>query len=579
MPLPHSEIAMARVLIVEGPLKGQSFDVGDGASVGRSRSCVVRNEGRHVSRVHARFEKRGDQLFVVDNDSRNGIFVNGHKVKEKGLEKDDEIEVGEYVLVYEPSFEVKPDAKAPEPPKGAWQAVVQPPPPEESTRRGFAPKASTAILDSLLDPFAEAADADPKEVGARQRRVLETLKAVHAVEEDGQLVKALLDQLVDGLKAARGFLLLTDDRGKLAPAARRAPSGEDEFHLSNVLFHQVAREKRAVIATDRARGGASAGTPVSVLAAPLIARGTVIGFVYLEAPAQDATPPKPVFTGADLRYAAAVAALAAPALAYQRRVAKLNRILDAARRRIEAQHRVIGDAPGIRQVAEHLEAVAPTDATVLILGETGTGKEVVARSLHARGGRATGPFVAINCAAVPAAHMEAALFGTAGGAAGVFEQAHGGTLFLDEVGALTAPLQERVAKVLEGDRFTRVGGGDPMVVDVRVAAASSQDLEKEMREGRFRQDLYWKLAVVLLKIPPLRDRREDIPKLVRHFLEGLGNRVGGTVEDHVAPEVIDRLKAHAWPKNVRELRMVVEAMLVKAGAGKITLDHVPPGLG
>ena len=581
---------MPRLLIVEGPLKGQSYEITDGATVGRSRSCPVRIEGRHVSRIHCKFEKRGEQFVVSDNDSRNGIFVNGHKVKEKPLAPDDEIEVGEYVIVFEPSNELvaavngaaregsvagaPPPAPTPKP--DAWQAVVQESD-QGTSRKDFSRiRAATTVLDSILDPFAEPVEPD------RAVRLLDIARAVDGADEDPPALKSLLDGLVDALKATRGFIMLTDERGKLAPAVKRAPPEDDEFYLSNVLFHQVAREKRAVLATDTGKKGASAGKLVTIIAAPMIHKGTVQGFVYLEAPADEGNPPKPRFTNTALRFAAAATAMATAAVATLRRAAKMTKAYDSARRRLESQARFIGEAAPLKQVAEMTVAIAPTDASVLILGEAGTGKSVVARSLHLRSSRVLAPFVAVNCAALSPSLVAGELFGCEKGALpgvaeqkkGLLEAAHGGTIYLLEVGELPQECQAVILRVLEGHSFTRVGGQDKLHVDVRMIASTSHDLEKEMREGKFKQELYWNLATTVMKLTPLRDRRDDIPRLVRHFLELHAGRVVNALEDHVSPEALAQLQAAPWPGNIRELEIAVQLALMAAGPAKIGVEHL-----
>ena len=572
---------MTRLLIVEGPLKGQSYEITDGATVGRSRSCTVRIEGRHVSRVHCKFEKRGEQFVVLDNESRNGIFVNGHKVKEKPLAGDDEVEVGEYVLVFEPSAELIAAVSNPKPestnaPSPAAPAATSPPAEGEAgtSRRDFARlRAATTVLDSILDPFADGATVE--------KPILEILRAMNAADDDAAALKTLLDRIVDALKAARGFVMLSDERGKLTPAVKRAPANDDEFYLSNVLFHQIAREKRSVLATDTGRKGAAEGKPVTIIASPMIHRGAVLGFVYIEAGADDSQPAKPRFTNADLRFVAGATTMATPSVALLRRAAKALRAYDSARRRLELQHRLVGENPAIRQVTELIGATAPTEAAILIMGERGTGKSLAARAIHARSARALQPFVSVNCAAITPSLVMSELFGheknafpgAAEAKRGLLEMAHGGTIYLEEVGELPQEAQAVLLRVLEGHSFARVGGAERIHVDIRMIGATTHDLEKEMQAGKIKKELYWNLATTVLKLPPLRDRRDDVPRLVRHFLDVDGGRTSGGVEDHVAADVLAALQAATWPGNVAELRIAVEMMLLAAGAAKVTTEH------
>jgi two-component system, NtrC family, response regulator AtoC len=229
-------------------------------------------------------------------------------------------------------------------------------------------------------------------------------------------------------------------------------------------------------------------------------------------------------------------------------------------------------SPAMEAVFELARAAARSASTVLVLGESGTGKELLARAIHAESPRCGGPFVAVSCAALTETLLESELFGYEKGAftgaaarrAGKFEAADGGTLFLDEIGDISPKLQMDLLRVLEDRRFVRVGGNTPIQVDVRIVAATNRDLPKAVREGAFRDDLFYRLNVVAITLPPLRERREDIPLLVEHFLERLEAEMGRRV-DGVSAEAMALLTSHPWPGNVRELRNVLERAMVVAG--------------
>ncbi len=236
---------------------------------------------------------------------------------------------------------------------------------------------------------------------------------------------------------------------------------------------------------------------------------------------------------------------------------------------VESRYEMVGRSFAIRSVLERIDKVGPTDARVLITGENGSGKELVARALHRVSPRSEAPFVEVNCAAIPAELIESELFGHVRGAftgahtdrTGKFEQADGGTLFLDEIGDMSLSAQAKVLRTLQDGVVTRVGGERTVRVDVRVVAATNKELEKEISEGRFREDLFFRLNVVPLHVPPLRDRREDIPMLVRHFSER------AIQEQRLPPrrlsaEAVERLQAMDWPGNVRELKNTVERLLI-----------------
>lgn len=251
------------------------------------------------------------------------------------------------------------------------------------------------------------------------------------------------------------------------------------------------------------------------------------------------------------------------------------------RTEVESRHEIVGSSYQIRQVLERVERVGPAEARVLITGENGTGKELVARAIHRTSARAKGPFVEVNCAAIPSQLIESELFGHMKGSftgaiadrAGKFEQAHGGTLFLDEVGDMSLAAQAKVLRALEQGVVTRVGSGKSIEVDVRVVAATNKDVEAEIREGNFREDLFYRLNVVPIEVPALRERREDIPMLVQHFVDLL-NRKDGVIPREISRGALDRLQGLEWAGNVRELRNTVERLLILSSGDSIDLEDV-----
>jgi two-component system nitrogen regulation response regulator GlnG len=245
---------------------------------------------------------------------------------------------------------------------------------------------------------------------------------------------------------------------------------------------------------------------------------------------------------------------------------------------------LVGKSGRMQEVYKTIGRIASTDVTVLLLGESGTGKEVVARAIHHYSRRAGKPFVAVSCAAIPATLLEAELFGHERGAftdahqrrLGKFELAHGGTIYLDEVGDLGPELQPKLLRVLQEREVERIGGGEPVRVDVRVVAATNRDLEALIREGRFREDLYYRLNVVPVTLPALRERGEDVPFLVDHFLTKYAGELG---ERALSAEALDRLSGYGWPGNVRELENVIQHAMVMATGGVILPEHLPIAAG
>ncbi|REJ82606.1 MAG: sigma-54-dependent Fis family transcriptional regulator [Acidobacteria bacterium] len=264
---------------------------------------------------------------------------------------------------------------------------------------------------------------------------------------------------------------------------------------------------------------------------------------------------------------------------------RMERELETLSQRFDRDETLQGASPAMRKLKEQLKVVAPSESRILITGENGTGKELVAREVHRRSARSAAEFVALNCAAIPEELIESELFGHVKGAftgatanrTGRFVQADGGTLFLDEIADMSLKTQAKVLRVLEEQRFERVGDTRSIEVDVRVLAATNKDLEDEIAEGRFRQDLYFRLAVIPLRVPPLRERREDIPQLVEHFLATLA-RQDGRGTKRADPEVMRCLQGYSWPGNVRELRNLAERLLIMAPGPTITVDDLPANL-
>jgi two-component system nitrogen regulation response regulator NtrX len=269
-----------------------------------------------------------------------------------------------------------------------------------------------------------------------------------------------------------------------------------------------------------------------------------------------------------------------------RKTRELNRALRA---ELAGADEMVGRAPAVQKVRELIARVAPTDARVLITGESGTGKEIAASLIHGRSQRAQGPYVRLNCAAIPRDLVESELFGHEKGAftgaterrRGRFELASGGTLFLDEIADLSPEAQAKLLRALEAGEVERVGGSEPIPVDVRILAATNRDLRAEVAAGRFREDLFFRLHVIPLHLPPLRERREDIPLLVEHFLERNRRRTG-LRPPRLAPAALDALARHPWPGNVRELANILERLsILHAGAevGAAEIRALLPGGG
>lgn len=273
-------------------------------------------------------------------------------------------------------------------------------------------------------------------------------------------------------------------------------------------------------------------------------------------------------------------------VAAKRELTNKYRALKRQLERVEGKSRLVGVSDSMQQVRDLVVKVAPTNSTVLILGETGTGKELVARSLHDQSLRADMPFVAVNCGALPESLIESELFGHRKGAftgaddqrIGLFEVAHGGTLFLDEIGELPLGMQSKLLRVLESGEIRRVGDNDAFTVDVRILCATHRPLEEMVHEDRFREDLMFRINTFEIRIPPLRERLKDVPVLADHLLRRLRFSDIKDVE-LLTPEAVEQLKNHVWPGNVRELANVIEHATILCSEPPITVDHLPRRFG
>jgi two-component system nitrogen regulation response regulator NtrX len=269
------------------------------------------------------------------------------------------------------------------------------------------------------------------------------------------------------------------------------------------------------------------------------------------------------------------------ALEHSRLARELRQIAE----RLDSSEVLVGDSDVMQRLRQDLKTAAQSDSRILITGENGTGKELVARQIHRLSRRRAKPFIEVNCAAIPEELIESELFGHLRGAftgaaadrRGRFEQADGGTLFLDEIADMSMKTQAKVLRALEEQRFQRVGGADLVEVDVRVLAATNRDLEAEIRLERFREDLFFRLAVIPIHVPSLRERSADVPHLAQHFLDHFARELGRGPK-RLEPEAVAMLQAYPWPGNVRELRNVMERMMIMVDGAAIGPENLPPGL-
>lgn len=425
------------------------------------------------------------------------------------------------------------------------------------------------------------------------RRMLGALSAIGqrlaSILDLEELMTSILDLAIENVRAERGLIFLRDEvTGELRPASSRnidTEMIEEVSSYSGTVIRHVALGQTLLMVDVGQDPALSAAKSIvlnnikSILCVPMRARGKVAGVIYL-----DTQRGPQFFTDKERAFVESFASQAAIAIENARLFGLMS--AENARLKREAQDRgrfdkLIGTSAAMSRLREVLGGVLDSDCNVLIAGESGTGKELVARAIHYNGPRQKQKFVAIDCGALPENLLEAELFGYARGAftgadrdrVGLIEEAHGGTLFLDEITNTSPAIQAKLLRVLQEHEVRRLGENRPRRVDARVLAATNADLASLIEQGRFRQDLYYRLNVVTIEVPALRDRREDIPLLAAHFLRALDS--GGPSAKRLGPGVLELLSAHYWPGNVRELENVIERASILAPGKVISVDDLP----
>jgi len=396
----------------------------------------------------------------------------------------------------------------------------------------------------------------------------------------------LLELLFEVVPAERGAILLTNEGSfetSLIFGLDRVQGKNQAVKVSRTIVQQVLRDGVALLANDGAAKSTHASESLaltrahSVMCVPLLIFDRKLGVLYL-----DTTRARDQFNRDHLQLVAAIAGISAVAIENARQFQWLETENERLLSDVNIEHNMIGESPAMQRVYHFISKVAPTDATVLINGESGTGKELAARAIHRNSKRAQKSFMAVNCAALNESLLETELFGHERGSftgalaqkKGRLEIADGGTIFLDEIGELTPALQVKLLRVLQEREFERVGGTVTINVDLRVIAATNKNLEEAIEAGQFRQDLYYRLNVVSLEMPALRDRREDIMLLANYFADKYGARCNRKLRGF-APETRTCLTAYDWPGNVRELENTIERAVVLGTTDLVLAEDLP----
>jgi len=537
-------------------------------SIGRAPTNKIVLGDDLCSREHAELYSEDGRWFLRDLGSLNGSRINGIAVRgEEALTPNDDIQLGRSRFLYVEDLSELPAVT--ESPVGEKLEIRKR---LRTTRYGNDQETTTAAPKLESETLTETRRWE-KAIGVLYRLGLD-MGTAETLEE---LVDVVIDGLLEGIAAEVGAVLAVKEgkETELLAHRHRNPKTQTYHKVSQFVSAEVLTSKEAVLAenilTDpalRARESLSELKVGSLICAPVVFESSVLGLIHLYSTALQ-TP----LTAEDLEFALLVARQFGIAWNQMKRRGALsgaNKVL-ADSLRLESE--LVGDSAPLKQIESQIRRVAPTHATVLIRGESGSGKELVARALHMSSPRSDGPFVTLNCAAITESLLESELFGHERGAftgatekmVGKFEAANQGTIFLDEIGEMPLTTQSKFLRVLEGHSFERLGGNNKIQVDVRVVAATNLAIEQAVRSGSFRKDLFYRLQVVEIRVPPLRERVSDIPLLADHFLKRFVNETGRKISGFTK-EAAAKLVAYHWPGNVRELRNVIErAVALSAG--------------
>ncbi|MEE8350130.1 MAG: sigma 54-interacting transcriptional regulator [Acidobacteriota bacterium] len=565
----------ARLVTVGGPLTGKTFPVGEGElSIGRDTNNALRLNYSRVSRHHCLITREEEEFTITDLDSANGTFVNDTPVKGHVLQHGDQIKIASSLFVFLSDGE-EVNLSSP--------VRLEERPSSESMSR------------LSTDDSRYLGSTDLTTVGASQDRIARDLSAllkisttINSTESLELLHHRLLESIVEVIPVERGVILTVGEGDYRSLSRWEKNEGTDlPLALSRTIVDRVREEKTGILSnrllTDEMFQKAESlahSSAESILCVPLIIVDELLAIIYLET-----SNPEVSFSEDDLHLLTAIAGIAAPASQNARHMEWLKGENRRLQEDIDIEHSMVGESPAMREVHEFIAKAAPTGSSVLIYGESGTGKELAAHAVHQNSPRAEKPFVAINCATLTDTLLESELFGHEKGAftgaidqkKGKLEVADQGTLFLDEVGELAPGLQAKLLRVLQEHEIERVGGTRPIQVDIRIIAATNRNLEEALQERTFRQDLYYRLNVVSTTMPPLRDRKEDIPLLTQFFVAKFSVKCNREVVG-ISPEARSCLIGYDWPGNVRELQNVIERAIVLGSSDVILREDLSDAL-
>ena len=561
-----------RLIALSGALKGTTFPLADDEiSIGRDVSNTISLNDPSVSRRHCLI-KNGNGFHVIDLESYNGTFVNGMPVLEQSLSHGDQIAVGDIRFIFLTHEDAVTTAIRLNDDDLVSRSTIR-----LERDQAFYLRPEGALSESSLDSRA-----------IRERNALLKISTtINSIRDSNELQSRLLELTFEAVPADRGAILLADTDCEDFISCRgwnRLNGADDSIKVSQTISKQVLREVVAILSNDVVENEHLGGLPSllearvsSLLCVPLVAFDKPLGVIYL-----DISSGTIQFDEAHLQFLTAIAGIAAIAFENAQRFELLEKENRRLQQEVKLDHQMVGESEAIKQVYALLSRVAPSDSTVLLLGESGTGKELAARAIHLNSPRAGKPFVAINCATLTESLLESELFGHEKGAftgaikqkQGKLELAEGGTIFLDEIGELSPAIQAKLLRALQTREFERVGGTKPIKVDVRAIAATNRDLKAAIKAGQFREDLYYRLNVVSIPMPPLRERRPDIPLLATYFVAKYSKKCKRRVTG-ISAEARRLLCADDWPGNVRQLENAIERAVVLGVTELIVPEDLP----
>ncbi|MGH9836788.1 MAG: sigma 54-interacting transcriptional regulator [Blastocatellia bacterium] len=567
-----------QLVAIVGPFDGMLFALDkEEVTIGRDPANQICLSDPLVSRRHCLLRQSAGSYLLQDLNSSNGTMINDMPVRERLLAHGDRIKIGETHFLF-----LAPEGEAA---ARTFDSHL------DDVRVGANTVYTIRPEEALyLQPEKVTAALPSPNVARNLHALLKISTAINQIRKLPELQRRLLELIMEALPAERGAIILSRERFGLSDpfvGFDREDGWQKNISVSRTVIERVSHDRVAIMSNDVAdhqpfRQAASLVRRLiqSLLAVPIALDEQLLGVIYLDSAQFDFR-----FEEDHLQLLTAIASIAAVAFDNVRQVEWLENEARRLRDENSLNHDLIGESAAMQAVYQTLAKVAPSDSTVLLRGESGTGKEMVARAIHQGSPRADLPFITINCAGLSDTLLESDLFGHEKGAftgavaqkKGKFEIADGGTVFLDELGELPQPLQAKLLRALQEREFERVGGIRKIKVDIRIIAATNRDLETAIKDGGFRADLYYRLNVVAITLPPLRDRRDDIPLLAQYFSTKFGQRCNRQIKG-LTQATRALLVNYDWPGNVRELENAIERAVVLGATDFILPEDLPDAL-